>query len=208
MINHFEVGVTGGIGSGKSLICKIFSVLGIPSYNADEKARILMNEDPALKDSIKRHFGENTYDESGALDRKFLSNIVFNNKESLKVLNSLVHPQVAIDYNNWVKKQKSDIVIEEAALLYETGASKSLDFIIVVTAPEEVRIERVMKRDSRSKKQIKNIMENQWSDERKAELGDAIIVNDNSTPLISQVLAVMEKIKNEANLKFVQAGSK
>ncbi len=185
-----QIGVTGGIGSGKSLICKIFNALGIPSYDADSRAKRLMTTDGILVDAIKKEFGTLSYHPDGGLNREFISSIVFDNTEKLKTLNSLVHPRVAKDYQGWIKDQAAKpYVIREAALLFESGAADLQDEVIVVSAPEPLRIARVLKRDpQRTENEVGNIIKNQMSEDDKLERADFIIVNDDTQLVIPQVL--------------------
>jgi dephospho-CoA kinase len=200
MIKHFQVGVTGGIGSGKTVVTKIFTVMGIPVYDSDSRAKQLMSEDPELKSEIIRAFGDESYGVHG-LDRKFIAAKVFNNPAELERLNQMVHPKVGRDYSKWLTEQTSNIVINEAALLYEKDIAKRLNFLIVVTAPDIIRIERVLKRDNRTESQIREIISNQWPQEKSSLLADAVIVNDNTTALIPQVLDIYETIKRKASLQ-------
>lgn len=185
-----QIGITGGIGSGKSLICRIFSCLGISAYDADSRAKEVMTTDGILISLIQKEFGRLSYHEDGTLNREHLSEAVFNNPERLKVLNELVHPRVGEDYKQWLSEHHSDAyVIKEAALLFETGSHKSLDKIIVVSAPEHIRIKRVLVRDAqRSKQQVEEIMKNQLGDEEKMKRADYIIINDESRMVVPQVL--------------------
>jgi dephospho-CoA kinase len=190
MANPIQIGITGGIGSGKSLICKIFSTLGIPVYDADSHAKELMTTDGILVSSIKKEFGDLSYNADGSLNRTYLANSVFNNEKKLGVLNSLVHPRVAADYEKWVSENKgSAYVIKEAALLFEAGTYLLLDKVILVSAPEQVRIQRVLKRDPhRSVEQVMGIVEKQMAEDEKVKLANHIIVNDESELVIPQVL--------------------
>jgi len=148
MNRPIRVGITGGIGSGKSLVCKIFASLGVPIYDADSRARMLMIEDQLLISQIKKEFGNQSYNQDGSLNREYLSKEVFNNSLRLERLNSLVHPAVATDSENWIQENlNSAYIIKEAALLYESGSYKTLDKIIVVAAPENLRVQRVINRD-------------------------------------------------------------
>ena len=145
------VGITGGIGSGKSIVARIFSTLNIPVYDADSHAKKLMTTDKILVGEITREFGTLAYQSDGALDRKFLAEVVFNDPGKLSRLNSLVHPRVDLDFEQWVSRQASaPYILKEAALLFNSGASKKLNKIIVVAAPTEVRIERIRRRDGRT----------------------------------------------------------
>jgi dephospho-CoA kinase len=196
--NPLQIGITGGIGSGKSLVCRIFSTLGVPVYDADHRAKSIMTTDGILMSQITKEFGDLSYDEKGVLNRAFLGDAVFGNKTKLETLNALVHPRVAIDYQDWLDQHKdSCYVLKEAALLYETGSYKKLDKIIVVTAPEEVRIERVLKRDThRSKEQLLEIIKKQWSDAEKIKLADYVLTNDEQKLLLPQVIELHKVFMN------------
>lgn len=195
MQNPLQVGITGGIGSGKSLVCKIFRVFGAPIYDADSRAKNLMTTDGILIDQIKKEFGTLSYDGKGALNRQFLSKTVFADAEKLAALNKLVHPRVGVDYANWVKQQAgAAYVIKEAALMFESGANQQLDKIIVVSAPEGLRIERVLARDPhRTRDQVKDIILNQMSEEEKIKKADYVLMNDESTLLTPRVLDLHKK---------------
>jgi dephospho-CoA kinase len=185
-----QIGITGGIGSGKSLVCKIFNALGTPTYDADSRAKMVMTTDGILVEAIKKEFGVLSYDAKGVLNRQHLANTVFNQPDKLKRLNELVHPRVALDYEHWVSSQTNvKYVLKEAALLFESGSYQSLDKIIVVTAPETLRVQRVLIRDPhRSAEQTKEIIRNQMEEEEKMKRADYVIVNDETTLLIPQVL--------------------
>lgn len=190
MHRPLQIGITGGIGSGKSLVCKIFGVLGIPTYDADSRAKNLMTTDGILISQIKKEFGTLSYDAGGVLNRQYLGETVFQDKEKLKRLNALVHPRVAEDYKGWVGQHENvKYVLKEAALLFESGSYQSLHKIIVVTAPETLRVQRVLKRDPhRSIQQTKEIIGSQMADEEKRIRADYVITNDETVLLIPQVL--------------------
>lgn len=171
------IGITGGIGSGKTRIVKLFESLGVPCYIADREAKRLMNEDLGVKKAIISLFGNEAYG-SGNLDRKLLGNIVFTQPQKLKALNAIVHPAVAEDFKNWVDNQHYPYIIKEVAILFETGGYKQVDKTLLITAPEEKRIARVMQRDASSKKSIIDRMRNQWSDDKKIPLADFVIENN------------------------------
>ena len=196
-----EVGITGGIGSGKSLVCKIFQALGVPVYDADSHAKKLMTTDGILVSQIKKEFGDLSYHPDGSLNNVYLANHVFHDEEKLKKLNSLVHPRVAIDYRNWVEQNDgADYVLKEAALLFEAKTGQQLDKIIVVSAPEKMRIERVLSRDKhRSVEQIKRIVEKQMPEDEKLKRADYIVVNDETKPVIPQVLELHAKFTSSNN---------
>lgn len=194
-MQKIKVGVTGGIGSGKSTIARIFESMGYPVYYADARAKNLLVTNKLLISDIKHLFGDDIYQEDGQINRKKLGSIVFNNKEKLAQLNALVHPAVAQDFFRWTEKQTTKIVFEEAAILFETGAYKRMDFNILVTAPKEERIKRTMSRDNASREEILSRMENQWEDEQKIPLADFLIDNGGEVLVIPQVLEVLKKLK-------------
>jgi dephospho-CoA kinase len=191
------IGVTGGIGTGKTTVCKVLESLGYPVYYADEAAKNLMITDQALVYQIKAEFGTNTYSSSGSLDRVYLARAVFSNPAKLEKLNSLVHPAVAKDFQLWVSQQKSNIVFKEAALLYETGSYKSLSATILVLSPITLRLKRLLIRDKhRTKQDILNIIDRQIPDEEKEKLATYVIHNDEQQPIIKQVLSINGKLNN------------
>ena len=185
-----KIGITGGIGSGKTIVTQIFNILGVPIYNSDLEARKLMMEDVALKADIKHHFGEDAYLETGNLNRKYLSDLVFNNTEKLQLLNSVVHPAVFKHFQNWCSLQKAPYLLKEAALLFETDFYKQNDFNILVSSPLEMRIKNVMARDQCSREKVLTIINKQMPENDKEELADFIIHNNEKNFLIDQVLAL------------------
>lgn len=187
-----KIGITGGIGSGKTFICKLFEALGIPVYNADEEAKRLMNSDARIKEKLIEQFGEATYKE-GRLDRAFLADMVFSDKEKLELLNSIVHPIVIQEAKDWAERQTTRYSLKEAALLFESGSYKDLDYTILVTAPIDIRIQRVIERDGATEQQVRERMNKQLSDEEKLQLADFVIVNDGITPLLPQVWTLHQK---------------
>lgn len=191
-----EVGVTGGIGSGKSVVCRIFSHLGVPVYDADSRAKIVMTTDGILVEQIKKEFGSLSYHPDGSVNRDHLSQVAFGDPARLKTLNGLVHPRVAADYQAWVAGQAdSPYVIREAALLFEAGIATSLGQTIVVYAPEDLRIRRVKARDPhRSEEDIRRIIRNQWPDEEKMKRAQHIIRNDDFHLVIPQVLGLHHQL--------------
>ena len=192
--NLLKVGVTGGIGSGKSTVCKMFMVLGIPVYDADSRAKILMAGDPVLIAAIKKAFGEEAYHRDGSVNRGHLSEKIFRDPEALQKMDRLVHPRVAGDFERWAARQKGvPYIIKEAALLFESGSYKMLDKVIAVTAPEPLRIRRVLLRDHhRTRNQVEEIIRNQMPERKKAEMADFVIINDEHHFLIDQVLKIHE----------------
>ena len=189
------IGVTGGIGSGKSTVCMIFEVLGNKIYYADDRAKWLMENDPGLIKEIKVLFGNKAYHQK-KLDRKFIADKAFQNKSLLKKLNNKVHPAVRLDLIKWVKENETEhILFDEAALLFETGSYKKMDHIILVTAPQDIRIKRVLTRDPhRTEKSIKEIIEKQMSDEDKRLKADFIINNNDVDSVIRQTMEIYRKL--------------
>lgn len=191
-----RVGITGGIGSGKSIVARIFGTLGVPLYFADERARILTNENVQLREQIKLHFGEKSY-VNNVLDRKYIASIVFNDKDKLALLNSLIHPVTIKDAEDWMQQQTAPYAIKEAALIFETDAQQHLDFIIGVYAPQALRIKRVVDRDKIDRAQVMHRMKNQIEESIKMKLCDAIIVNDEQQLVIPQVVALHGRLLEE-----------
>jgi dephospho-CoA kinase len=188
-----KVGITGGIGSGKTTVCKIFELLHIPVFYADDVAKKLMVNDVELVNQIKAVFGENSYLKNDTLNRKHISNIVFNDKNKLNTLNSLVHPAVFKAMDIWVSKQSSKYVVKEAALLFETGSYKKNDYNILVSCDLELRIKRIAKRDLISEEQIKARFDAQFSEDEKLKLTNFVIKNNETEFLIPQVLKLHQQ---------------
>lgn len=191
-----KIGITGGIGSGKTTVCCVFKTLGIPVFNADTIAKSIMITDSFLIASIKKEFGEEAYFPNNELNRKYLASKVFNNQEALTKLNSLVHPLTIKAFVDWSLRQKSAYVIKEAAILFESGAYKDCDFIIVVTSPEELRIKRVMEREGVTEDNVRSRISKQMPESEKVELADFIIINDDKTAIIPQVLKLNDYFIN------------
>lgn len=186
-----RIGITGGIGSGKTTVSHLFQELGAPVYIADDEAKRLMHQSP-VKEEITALFGADAYDTNGWLNRKYIAAIVFKNKEKLNRLNAVVHPAVEKDFEDWVARQQAPYVIYEAAILYETGRYKQFDYTVLITAPVAVRIERLMKRDGASAREIKDRMKNQWPDEDKQKLADWVIHNEDLSVTIKEVMKIHE----------------
>jgi len=189
-----KVGLTGSIGSGKTLVSKIFFSLGVPVYHADVEAKkFLLDEN--IKNHIVTRIGNSVFDDQNNIVSEKLASIVFNDHKALSVLNSLIHPLVRIDFIEWLSdKQKEPYVLHEAAILYESGFYKDFDKVITVSAPEDVRIKRVMERDRVLEEDVLTRMRNQWKDERKSELADYVIINDGKQMMIPQVLEIHRKL--------------
>jgi dephospho-CoA kinase len=184
-----KIGLTGGIGSGKTTVAQIFEALAIPVYYADQAARDLMNQDPELKKKIISAFGPAAY-KNGVLDRSYLGTMVFADAEKLAVLNSFVHPVTLRDAAEWMKNQKTAYAIKEAALIFEAGLENFFDYIIGVTAPESLRIERVMTRDHATAENVLQRIRQQMNEDEKMSRCNFIIVNDNKQALLPQVLKI------------------
>ena len=184
----FQVGITGGIGSGKSTVCRLFAVLGIPIYYADDRAKALMTEDPALMNALRHAFGDDIYDNAGQLQRAVLAQQVFGDSQALATLNGLVHPAVFQDAASWaVKHQDAPYLLREAALLYESGSWSLMDRMVVVWAPEAMRIARVTARDGVQAAAVQARMAQQMPEEEKRARADHAILNDGDHPLVPQV---------------------
>jgi dephospho-CoA kinase len=188
-----KIGLTGGIGSGKSTIASIFEVLDIPVYYADNVAKQLMQEDDLLVKSIIQNFGESCY-EAGKLNRAYLSSIVFNNKSKLELLNSIVHPVTIAHAENWMKNQTAPYCIKEAALIFESNSNKYLDYVIGVHSPENLRINRIMSRDKISEIEIKSRIDAQMNEAEKMAKCDFVINNNEIELIVPQVLSVHQKL--------------
>jgi len=191
-----NIGITGGIGTGKSFVARIFKTLGIPFYDADSEAKTIMNTSDSLKQALISTFGAETYLENGALNRKWLAAEVFNNNDKLKLLNSLVHPVVIEAGKNWAEQQTAVYTLKEAALLFESQSYKLLDATILVTAPLELRIARVMDRDKVSREEVMRRIEKQMPEADKLKLADFVIINDGITPLLPQIEKIHSTIIN------------
>jgi len=192
------IGLTGGIGSGKSTVARVFGALGVPAYDADSRAKSVMTTDGNLVAQIKKEFGNLAYQTSGELDRGYLASVVFGDPEKLKRLNQLVHPRVQVDFEQWVQANAAyPYALKEAALLFEAGTNHALDAVIVVTAPPALRLKRVLARDRhRSAQDVQNIMDNQMSEQQKVTQADYVIVNDESRLVIPQIMEVHRQLYN------------
>ena len=188
-----KIGLTGGIGSGKTFVGAIFSKLGIPVFNADDQARKCMSENEVLKHDIQNVFGNNVYNK-GLLQNKILADIVFNNNQKLEELNKLVHPVVKQRFDSWSVEQTSRFIIKEAAILFESKSHLGFDKVICVSAPKENRIERVIKRDNTSREQVLLRIETQMPQNEKEKLSDFVIINDDVKLLLPQIIKIINQI--------------
>lgn len=189
------IGITGGIGSGKSLIASIFRILGIPVFDADQSAKEIINSNLHVRKELTGHFGNEIYSKEGIIQRKLLASVIFNDRQALDLVNQLIHPLVKEAFDQWVQRQKSGYVLHEAAILFESGYYKFMNFNILVTAPEELCISRTMERDHISRELVITRMHNQWNEERKRKMADYIINNDENHFLIEQVLETDKAIR-------------
>ena len=187
-----KIGITGGIGSGKTTICKLFQMQNIPVFYADQQAKAIMQTDTHLIEDLKVEFGHEVYSQQGLLNRSKLAELVFNDEIKLKKLNSLVHPAVFRAFDVWVKQQHATYVLKEAALLFESGSNKDCDYVVLVKSPQDLKVKRIIERDTISEADVLKRMNKQLSDEEKENKSDFIIYNDEKQMLISQVLKLHE----------------
>ena len=199
-----RVGLTGGMGSGKTTVAAVFAALGIPVYSADDAAKRLMNEDESLKAQLIEKFGENTYT-NGLLNRAHLAAEVFTDKDKLTLLNSIVHPATIADGEKWMQQQTTPYAIKEAAIIFESGSQRYLDYIIGVDAPVTLRIYRSMKRDHLSKEEVNARLNRQMDDAIKMKLCDFVINNNGQQAVLPQVIALHEQLLTLARKKETAA---
>jgi dephospho-CoA kinase len=191
-----KIGITGGIGSGKSIVCSIFKLLGVPVYHADDHAKYLIENDTDIRAQIISLFGNKAYN-GNIYNRKYIASIVFTNDSLLTKLNEVVHPHVAKDFTLWAEQfNESDYIVEEAAILFESNANKKMDYNILVDAPEELRIERVMKRDHLNEEEVRKRIRKQFSTVKIRHLVDWIIVNNNKQLILPQILKIHSQLKS------------
>ncbi len=188
------VGLTGGIGSGKTTVAKLFSELGVPVYIADVEAKRLTNSSVVIRRKLTKLLGDEAYI-NGSLNRKFVADKIFTNEALLNAVNAIIHPEVAADFKKWALEQKTNYVIKEAAILFESGGYKQCDLVILVIAPKAVRIERIMMRDGATEDEIEQRMNNQWSDLKKKKFADIIIENIEMENTRRQVESIHNSLK-------------
>ncbi len=188
-----RVGLTGGIGSGKSTVAGYFQELGVPVYNSDSRAKALMEQKASLRRQIEALLGPLAYNDN-KLNRPYVATQVFANPDLLSALNALVHPEVRLDFQEWSEKQESPYVVQEAAILFENGGYRQLDQMVLVTAPEPVRLKRVMKRDGISEGEVRARMSNQWDDARKIPLADFLVDNTRRQSARAQVRKIHQRL--------------
>lgn len=185
--------LTGGIGSGKTTVAKMFQTMGVPIYIADDEAKKLMVRSKVIKQKLINLFGKNAYTEN-TLNRSFLAESIFNDKALLEQMNAIVHPEVKMHFEDWKMQQKAPYVIKEAAIVFENGSYKNYDYIITVYAPKAIKIERILQRDTTTKEKIEAIMKNQWPDAEKIKLSNYAIENTNLEKTRKQVLSIHSKL--------------
>jgi dephospho-CoA kinase len=200
MRKKLKLGVTGGIGSGKTTVCRIFNVLGVPVFSADSDARVIMDSDEAVISQVNSFTGKDMY-KDGQLDRIEMARLIFNDRKLLDKINSIIHPIVIDRFLEWEKTEDAPYVILEAAILFESGASKLLDRVLTVTAPVEERIERVVKRNNLTREQVIERINNQSDDQFKISLSNFVINNSDNDMIIPAVLRIHEEMIKQANYK-------
>lgn len=188
-----KIGITGGIGSGKSIVSRLLTLTGIPVYQTDTEAKRLMLSDTGIREGLTALAGNEVYNEKG-LNKAFLASYIFGHPEHLKQVNAIVHPRVRDDFRLWAGKARQEIVAMESAILLEAGFTNEVDKIVMVYAPSEVRIARAIRRDSATRKEIERRIQSQMDDEKKRGAADFVIVNDGETPLIPQVLSLISSL--------------
>ncbi len=189
-----QIGITGGIGSGKSIVCKVFACLGISVYDADTRSKWLTNHDPEIRNKVINLLGTRAYNTLGEYDRAYVASVVFQDENILKQLNAIIHPVVMQDTDRWVAERNDEAyIIKEAAIMKAAGDGNSLDYVIVVQAPVELRVQRILQRDKRSEAEIRSIIERQVSDESRNAIADFVILNDENAALLPQILALHQE---------------
>ncbi len=192
----FQLGITGGIGSGKSVVCRVLEVLGIPVYNADEASKQLLENNNEVIDAVKNLLGVGAYHSDGSANRSFIAGIVFNDAAKLQQLNDILHPAVQKDYENWfAKNQHVELVAKEAAIMFESGSHKFMDAIVAVTAPADLRIKRVVKRDGKKPDEVQKILNRQLPEEDVVKRSDYVIINDDDHLVTPQILEIILLVK-------------
>jgi dephospho-CoA kinase len=196
MVKIFKIGITGGIGSGKTTVAKIFMQLGIPVFFADDEAKVIVNHNPLIREKLINAFGASAY-VGDVFNKKYFADLIFNNNEARERMNAIVHPAVKAEFEDWTAKQQSPYVLQEAAILFETGGYKRFDKNILVYAPQEVRLQRVMERNGISRNEVLARMAMQGNPEAYRSLANFVIENDGVLPLIPQVLKIHQSIMAE-----------
>ena len=194
-----KLAITGSIGSGKSVVSRMMNVLGVPVYNCDINAKRLMTDDEFIVSELKRMFGDECYEDDGTLNRQYIASRIFTDKENIKRVNSLVHPVVKRDFEEWAEKQESSVVAVETAILYESGMIEAVDKVLVVWADRETAISRTIQRSGMNRIQVENRMNNQMSVDDLLLMSDYSLYNDGDEPLLPRVMSIIEELKNISN---------
>ena len=194
-----KLAITGSIGSGKSVVSRMMNVLGVPVYDCDINAKRLMTDDEFIVSELKRMFGDECYEDDGTLNRQYIASRIFTDKENIKRVNSLVHPVVKRDFEEWAARQESSVVAVETAILYESGMIEAVDKVLVVWADRETAISRTMQRSGMNRIQVENRMNNQMSVDDLLLMSDYSLYNDGDEPLMPRVMSVVEELKNISN---------
>ena len=194
-----KLAITGSIGSGKSVVSRMMNVLGVPVYDCDVNAKRLMTDDEFIVSELKRMFGDECYEDDGTLNRQYIASRIFTDKENIKRVNSLVHPVVKRDFEEWAARQESSVVAVETAILYESGMIEAVDKVLVVWADRETAISRTMQRSGMNRIQVENRMNNQMSVDDLLLMSDYSLYNDGDEPLMPRVMSVVEELKNISN---------
>jgi dephospho-CoA kinase len=190
-----KVGITGGIGSGKSMVCRMLETLGVPVYNADMEARQLINSNQEVIARIKKEFGEAAYDKDGNLHSQYIADLAFNDRSLLESLNNITHPFVRKHFNDWVDQhQEHPYLVKEAAIMFESGSYLDMDLVINVYAPEDIRIQRTIKREGMTSEKVKKILNNQVTEKERIERSAYVLINDEKTLLAPQVIALHQML--------------
>jgi dephospho-CoA kinase len=189
-----KVGLTGGIGSGKTIVAKVFEQLNVPVFYADEEAKRLLYNDEEIIKQLRDRFGDSIFDENG-INKASLASLIFNDSIALRDVNRIIHPRVRKEFANWAEQQTSPYVIMEAAILFESGGHKNMDYSILVYAPEDLRIQRVVERDNTTAEQVKARMRNQDKDEDKINKADWVLYNDGVRMILPQIIEIHNQIK-------------
>ncbi len=194
-----KLAITGSIGSGKSVVSRMMNVLGVPVYDCDINAKRLMTDDEFIVSELKRMFGDECYEDDGTLNRQYIASRIFTDKENIKRVNSLVHPVVKRDFEEWAARQESSVVAVETAILYESGMIEAVDKVLVVWADRETAINRTMQRSGMNRIQVENRMNNQMSVDDLLLMSDYSLYNDGDEPLMPRVMSIVEELKNISN---------
>lgn len=194
-----KLAITGSIGSGKSVVSRMMNVLGVPVYDCDVNAKRLMTDDEFIVSELKRMFGDECYEDDGTLNRQYIASRIFTDKENIKRVNSLVHPVVKRDFEEWAEKQDSSVVAVETAILYESGMIEAVDKVLVVWADRETAINRTIQRSGMNRIQVENRMNNQMSVDDLLLMSDYSLYNDGDEPLLPRVMSIVEELKNISN---------